>query len=85
MYRMIWHQMGLQPLESVILRPCAVPDFQRFVDAAGTPFLSMSEVIRLKHVAKIFLCNISSSFMSTNDLLVCCNVAAVTSDRYTAY
>lgn len=57
------------------LRPCAVPDYYNFVDAADTPSLSISEVIRLKHVAKVFIRDIGSSPMSTGELLICCSHA----------
>ena len=40
--------------------------------AAGTPSLSTSEVIRLKHLAKVFIRDISSTPMSTGELLFCC-------------
>lgn len=56
----------------LILRLCAVPDYYNFLDAADTPSLSVSEVIRLKHVAKVFIRNIGSSPMSIGELLICC-------------
>ena len=56
----------------LLLRPCAVPDYYNLVDAADTPSLSISEVIRLKHVAKVFIHDDGSSPMSTGQLLICC-------------